>query len=193
VTQPLLISTEWQNMPRTKTTQLVNISIFSLKQQVTSIHDTITELKWMECGEEKRVVIEVFVETTHPYVMVSEDYEGGFRPMQRILLTTTSCHFGSFRYWFRCLCGARVAILYKLGSLFLCRHCGDLAYPLQQATHTGRWEGFYRSLQGINWTNKINQTRTKIWKGSLTKRQGNRYSKLLHLNNTSDGDLNDSV
>jgi hypothetical protein len=168
-------------MPKIKTSQLASISIFSLNRGGGLAKDKITELKWLEWDGQKRVVIEVFVNTPQPHIILSQDYKGGFIPIQTIQLSTTNCNFGGCRYWIKCLCGARVAILYRMGSLFLCRHCGDLAYPLQRATHTGRWKGFYKALQSINWMNKVSQTRTKLWKGRLTKRQMKRLAKVGNL------------
>jgi len=50
-------------------------------------------------------------------------------------LTTTPCNLGGKRYWFICnlsangkYCGRRVAVLYKGGKYFACRHCYNLSY-----------------------------------------------------------------
>lgn len=43
-------------------------------------------------------------------------------------LTTTHCHFGGVRYWFRCNCGHRVGTIYLVGDYFACRHCYKLTY-----------------------------------------------------------------
>lgn len=51
-----------------------------------------------------------------------------------VLLVWTPCNFGGARPWFRCparACGRRVAILYA-SSIFVCRHCLRLAYPVQR-------------------------------------------------------------
>ena len=38
-------------------------------------------------------------------------------------ITTSSCHYGNYRYWFNCpKCGKRVGVLYCAG-LYVCRHC----------------------------------------------------------------------
>jgi hypothetical protein len=50
---------------------------------------------------------------------------------QSVILTTTPCHLGGCRYWFRCDCGKRVAILYAGDSRFACRHCLNLNYQTQ--------------------------------------------------------------
>ena len=53
----------------------------------------------------------------------------------RVPLVTTACRYGGIRYWFRCsatvngkYCGKRVAVLFKNGDYFACRHCHSLSY-----------------------------------------------------------------
>lgn len=51
-----------------------------------------------------------------------------------VRLERTPCHYGGTRVWFRCPargCGRRVALLYG-GTIFACRHCYGLAYPVQR-------------------------------------------------------------
>lgn len=46
-------------------------------------------------------------------------------------ITTSSCHYGNYRYWFNCpKCGKRVGVLYCAG-LFVCRHCIGANYATQ--------------------------------------------------------------
>lgn len=74
-------------------------------------------------------------------------------------LTTTLCHFGGRRRWFRCPragCGRRVAKLYKPPSAtyFLCRHCHQLTYEGRQQhrdrlyEHFGRFNLYRRRADG---------------------------------------------
>jgi hypothetical protein len=54
---------------------------------------------------------------------------------QDIQLLRTPCNYGSERKWFRCPakgCGRRVAILYRKGDGFACRHCCQLGYRSQR-------------------------------------------------------------
>lgn len=53
----------------------------------------------------------------------------------KIMLTSTPCYFGGYRFWFVCpwyrngvYCGRRVGTLYLGGKYFACRHCYDLTY-----------------------------------------------------------------
>lgn len=51
---------------------------------------------------------------------------------QPVYMTTSACHLGGHRYWFRCpKCAKRVAKLYTNNSPFACRHCCDLNYQSQ--------------------------------------------------------------
>jgi len=55
--------------------------------------------------------------------------------MEPVALEWTPCNFGGERPWFVCpgvACGRRVAILYRQGKYFLCRHCYDLRYESQR-------------------------------------------------------------
>ena len=46
-------------------------------------------------------------------------------------ITTSSCHYGNYRYWFNCPnCNKRVGVLYCAG-LFVCRHCIGANYASQ--------------------------------------------------------------
>jgi hypothetical protein len=52
-----------------------------------------------------------------------------------VSLDWTLCNFGGERPWFVCpgaTCGRRVAIVYRRGKYFLCRHCYDLRYQSQR-------------------------------------------------------------
>ena len=69
----------------------------------------------------------------------------------KVRLTTTSCHFGSVRYWFICpltingnYCGRRVGTLYKApgANYFGCRHCYDLSYESRNESRFGRFAAF---------------------------------------------------
>ena len=46
-------------------------------------------------------------------------------------ITTSSCHYGNYRYWFNCPnCNKRVGVLYCAG-LYVCRHCIGANYASQ--------------------------------------------------------------
>lgn len=50
---------------------------------------------------------------------------------QSVGITTTSCNYGGYRYWFICgNCKRRVGVLYRHG-VFVCRHCIGVNYQTQ--------------------------------------------------------------
>ncbi len=69
----------------------------------------------------------------------------------KVPLETTPCNFGGVRYWFKCFlykrgvyCGRRVAVLYKDGDWFGCRHCYELTYESRNVS--GRYKRFGRII-----------------------------------------------
>ena len=73
--------------------------------------------------------------TVEPPLAALLDYRLGGEPMQQTVnLRRTPTHNGGHRLdWLCPRCGRPVRYLY--GAPFLCRHCHDLAYPSQQASH----------------------------------------------------------
>ena len=73
--------------------------------------------------------------TVEPPLAVTLDYQKGGEPMQQtVTLRRTPTHNGGHRLDWHCpRCGRPVRYLY--GAPFVCRHCHDLAYPSQQASH----------------------------------------------------------
>jgi len=55
----------------------------------------------------------------------------------KITLVTTRCHYGSYRWWFLCLCGDRVGKLYLPPGVkyFGCRSCYSLTYESCRESH----------------------------------------------------------
>ena len=68
------------------------------------------------------------------------DFTVNGRPVsQRVPLTSTQCHLGGERQWFRCpCCQSRVALLYLRFDRFACRRCNLLAYQSQSEDECGR-------------------------------------------------------
>ncbi|MBP6858063.1 MAG: hypothetical protein KBC11_02655 [Candidatus Pacebacteria bacterium] len=107
----------------------------------------------------------------------------------KISLTTTSCYFGGFRYWFKCPisndgipCGRRVGVLYKDGDYFGCRHCHNLTYESRNLS------GFLKSLGKQMSDDELDDIRYDIkrikYKGKYTKRYL-RYLRLCKQNEES--------
>ena len=58
---------------------------------------------------------------------------------QQIPISWTQCHFGGFRPWLHCLCGRRVARLFKGMGGYFCRPCvGNPIYASQSKSTQGR-------------------------------------------------------
>lgn len=70
---------------------------------------------------------------------VSFSYGG--KKHQTITITWTECNLGGQRPWFMCPargCYNRAAILY-LSNIFACRHCQNLAYPIENEVPQWRY------------------------------------------------------
>jgi hypothetical protein len=51
----------------------------------------------------------------------------------------TSCHYGGTRPWLKCpKCDRRVSKIHLIGTMFLCRHCYNLAYESQRTSNVIR-------------------------------------------------------
>lgn len=96
-----------------------------------------------------------------------------------VRLTRTKCHFGGYRHWFICpndSCKRRVAVLYGLGSRFICRTCLGLIYECRTFSY-GSGLGIalrdYRRLLAVE--RGVGLSRVRYWRGQPTKR----YRKFL--------------
>ena len=75
---------------------------------------------------------------SYPDDCVSFSYGGKH---QTISITWTECNLGGYRPWFICPargCYKRAAILY-LSNIFACRHCQNLAYPVENMANEWRY------------------------------------------------------
>jgi len=68
-----------------------------------------------------------------------------------ILIDKQPCHFGGFRYFFKCpLCKCRMRMLYLTDkSIFLCRGCLNLSYKSQQLRPTLRYDYMNAKIKNI--------------------------------------------
>ena len=118
----------------------------------------------------------------------------------KILLVTSPCYFGGSRYWFKCslsrngvYCGRKVAILYKDGDFFGCRHCHDLSYSSRNESHHGIFSLLGR-LYSVE--EKISQLRSEIkryhYAGKPTKK-ARRLMKLTAIDTSGISMLEENV
>jgi hypothetical protein len=99
--------------------------------------------RWSRAGRE---VASIGAFVYRDYVFLSYRHRSG--PVaewedveEPVPLEWTPCNFGGERPWFVCpgaACGRRVAVLYRPGKYFLCRHCYDLRYQSQREDKAGR-------------------------------------------------------
>ena len=106
-------------------------------------------LRWSRAGSETGSIRGAVIEEGKPERVVltyrhrrgpGGEWEDVREPVP---LTWTGCNFGGERPWFvrpGAGCGRRVALLYRPGRYFLCRHCYDLTYESQ------RENAMYRAL-----------------------------------------------
>ncbi|MCB1908402.1 MAG: hypothetical protein KDH15_13620 [Rhodocyclaceae bacterium] len=90
-------------------------------------------------------------------------------------LSWTNCTYGGARPWFLCpKCGRRVAILYG-GARFVCRHCRQLAYPVQRESDN------YRTIRRVDAIRKRLGWRPGIFNGTGWKPKGMHWRKFWRL------------
>ena len=105
----------------------------------------------------------------------------------KIPITTTPCNYGGKRYWFMCplyksgvYCGRRVAVLYKSGDWFGCRHCYELAYESNREryhiTSEPELEELEKNIKRTHYDGKM----TRKYRSYLKKEKRNSMS-LLNL------------
>lgn len=99
---------------------------------------------------------------------------------QKYPLTTTDCYFGGKRYWFICsvyksgvYCGRRVAVLYKGGDYFACRHCYELSYNSRNLGGISKAAGQVISIPELE---KLeSEVKRKYYAGKMTRK----YTRFL--------------
>jgi len=98
-----------------------------------------------------------------------------------VKLTTTTCNYGSVRYWFICplskngqYCGRRIGVIYSIGKWFGCRHCGEIAYAKQMEGGKFRWNGI--SIPDIERAEK--EVKRYYYNGKPTRK----HRRLIRLN-----------
>lgn len=100
----------------------------------------------------------------------------------KVPLTTTHCNYGGVRYWFECTyCGSRVGVIYKLGTYFGCRKCGNLAYLAQM-------EGGKFRVGSVN-IPKVEQAEKEVGRFYYNGKQTRKYRRLLRLSKKLESNL----
>ncbi len=142
-------------MARDTTSDTRNFNIFSLKKWGKLEPGCVSNASiiWYR-GEEETSRIGYKISTMDDDSYIELDYrtkwygEQEWRPIKyKVPLERVKCHFGGVRWYFVCplfksgrYCGRRVAVLYKAGDYFGCRHCADLTYD--SCNESKRFRGF---------------------------------------------------
>lgn len=141
-------------------------------------------ISWGRNGDNGSVGCEINLLSEEPYVrfhyIQTDRYTGDKKNFDyKVPLTTTPCHIGGSRYWFKCslfksgvYCGRRVGVLYKDGDWFGCRHCYSLTYSSRKVSRSYRYYPLFRVLEIDSDIEKLEQkTKRRTYKGQLTKKQ----------------------
>ena len=101
---------------------------------------------------------------------------GNQRISCNIGLTTTSCNYGNFRYWFMCpKCFQRIGMLYLYGGNFACRHCHNLTYESRKLNGFQKKAGRIISFDELETAE--NKVKRKYYAGKMTRK----YRQYLRL------------
>jgi hypothetical protein len=180
-------------MSRDTTDNARSFSIFFLKRYhklTPECHFYHNNIIWSRHGEEvARIGYSISTITDDSFIQLSYRVrrwgEEEWRPIdQKIGLERIPCHFGGYRWYFRCglvkdgnYCGGRVAILYSVGDYFGCRHCADLSYD--SCNQSKKMRGFPWKILTDEWkADEIYQNlRVTHYKGKPTRK----YRRCLKL------------
>jgi len=118
------------------------------------------------------------------YTQTDTDEKNNFD--YKIPLTTTSCNYGGKRYWFTCpwykngnYCGRRVAVLYKNGDYFACRHCNNLTYSSRNLSG-------HSKIFGNVCLPDVERAREQVKRITYNGKYTKKYNRYIKLNNKLD-------
>ncbi len=115
---------------KTTTVEVKQISVYFMNQQGYLKEGYKGKLSWSSNGRSigsiNFKVLDSFIHFSYSYRVHGDDWKDY---SINVRLTTTSCHYGSSRYWFICpSCRKRVGILYLENISPSCRCCSDIVY-----------------------------------------------------------------
>lgn len=130
-------------------------------------------------GNKSSVGIEVCTMNDEKYIRIhytqTDNSSGEKKEFNyKVPLIQTPCHFGGFRYWFKChlfkrgvYCGRRVGVLYKDGDWFGCRHCYELTYSSRNQSGISKMFGSISAPDVDRAKEKVKRT---YYKGKPTRK-----------------------
>lgn len=165
------------------------VSALNKKSQIKN--GNVCEVTWSGFFGEQAVRCAFTINAVESYMIVSYDAEGKFYRYS-VKLRETTPFFGGKRYWFLCPlnCNRRVGVLYLVNGHFGCRYCHGVVYRSQYITHTGRFRTLYLAGRYLGLSLRIDELRTKWFRGQPTKRH-QRYVEKQHKINAILDDFQD--
>jgi hypothetical protein len=137
----------WDSKTTTESQHRVDIRWF--KKQGCLRAGKFGRLSWSQ-GDEPTGSITFRVEQDQIVLNYRRSPHGGeWEDVEEVVrFERTACNYGGYRMWFLCPnCWKRVAVLYGASKYFLCRHCYDLTYAIQQESRSGRLMEKARKIQ----------------------------------------------
>lgn len=139
-------------------------------------------ISWGDNGDRGRISCYINLDDEDPYVRFvytqTDNYTQEKKDFDyKVPLEKTPCHFGGYRYWFKCFlyksgayCGRRVGVLYKDGDWFGCRHCYELTYSSRNANRGYTHYPLFRTLELEMKAEKLHEkTKRYTYGGKPTK------------------------
>jgi hypothetical protein len=185
-------------MKKNEADNCVRIEIWWLLRDIKDGYK-YSSVSWGENGSYGSINVEVSLNNTEKYARFIYTQANGSGEEKnfdyKVKIIQTPCRFGGYRYWFKCplnksnqCCGRRIAVLYKDGDYFGCRHCHELTYRSRNVNKRAR---HYPMLRVIELNEKIKKYEENIkretYNGRLTKKQ----QRVLKLHAQSMGNFRD--
>jgi hypothetical protein len=139
------------------------------------------KISWTRHGEDNGSVgAQTTITETSKYLRIyytqTDNYSGVKKEFDyNIPIVSTTCNYGGERFWFICpwyvrniYCGRRVAVLFKNGDHFACRHCSDVIYSSQKLS--GYEKRFGTSLSYPELDEMRQNLKRFYYKGKPTKK-----------------------
>jgi hypothetical protein len=140
-------------------------------------------IQWGDNGDRGRISYQLSLSDDSPYLRLYYTHTSwGDEKTDvdyKIYLVKTPCHFGGYRYWFKCglykngvYCGRRVGVVYLDGKFFGCRHCHDLTYSSRNVNTRHALHPLFRTLDIEMKLEKLYpKVKRRTYKGRFTKKQ----------------------
>lgn len=184
-------------MPRNTTDTTKKISIFRLRKQGYLSGCTSSDtMSWKWNGEPSGSIgfSISLIENKESYSYIRLEYRTRDSSEteweahnDEFRLVKVPCHFGGFRWFFKCeqnrngyYCGKRVALLYMANGYFSCRKCANLSYD--SCNEGKKYRGTFFSLLGNREWEYYSSLKRFSYRGKPTRK----YRRFLKMSNRLD-------